>query len=358
MEADLNATPSQIQFTLSFFLFGLGIGQLIYGPLSDRYGRKPLLLLGIIIYITASFLCAVATSINYFLLARILQAFGISAGVVLARAIVRDYFSGNELARIFSFISLITLFAPLIAPVIGGYLVTLSGWRSVFILLTCSGLVCLIATIYGYKESHPYELRQQPGILNTFATYIKVLMHKQAMAYVLSGAFGIGVMFAYLTGIPYVYIELFHIEPHYFGYLIGLNGLFLLVGAYVNSRLVVKFGIDGVLKFGLWLRLSGILLLFMGVYLEINRIEAIIFPLLICVFPGNMIVSNTAAGALNYFPAIAGTASAVIGAVSFIIGALAGIQVSVLHDGSAMPMAITMLMFAVLSMVMYLLKPS
>lgn len=353
IETELLATSSQVQLTLGIFLIGLGVGQLLYGPLSDRFGRKPLLVFGIVLYIFSSLLCAIATNIQELLIYRMLQALGASTGFVLSRAIVRDLFSGNEISRILSFISLITLTAPLVAPVLGGYMLVWLGWRSVFYTLSGFGVLCLLVTLFGFEESHLPEKRQPMKILGVLHSYIQVLSHPQAVAQILCSAFAVGVMFAFLTGAPYVFIDFFGIAPQNFGYVISISGTGLILGALANGRLVLHVGIFRMLSWGLWLRVLGSVSLFFVIYFGIGGAVAVISCFFICAIPGNIIMSNTAASVLQYFPQISGAASAVIGATSIIIGSLAGVQVAILHDGTVMPMASTILTFSILSLLMY-----
>ena len=353
MEAELGASSGQAQLTLGIFLVGFGIGQLIYGPLSDRFGRKPLMIAGVALYTVTSILCAVSGGIKIFILFRFLQAIGASTGQVLSRAIVRDHFSGSEVARIFSFISMITLTAPLIAPVIGGYILVWAGWRAVFYCLAAFGGLCLLMTIFWFDESHSRERRSQSDQVGTLRAYLMVFSNKKAALYILCGALNVGVMFAYLTGAPYLYIQIFGIQPQNFGYFISINGLAMVSGAYANGRLVRTAAIHHLVSRGIGLRLTATAVLLLAVTFKVGGLPAVVVFLFLTAFPGNMIVSNCFASALHYFPGISGTASAVIGAFSFIVGSLAGLQVSLLDDGTPMSMMLTMFVFSLLGAIIF-----
>ena len=354
MEAELGASSGQAQLTLGIFLVGFGIGQLIYGPLSDRFGRKPLLIAGITLYTATSILCAVAGGIHIFILSRFLQAIGASTGQVLSRAIVRDHFDGSEVARIFSFISMITLTAPLIAPVIGGYIVVWSGWRTVFYVLAAFGGLCLLATVLWFDESHSHEQRSESGRVKTLQAYLMVFSNKKAALYILCGAVNVGVMFAYLTGAPYLYIQIFGVEPQNFGYFISINGLALITGAYANSRLVRQINMYRLVRWGIGMRLTATAVLLLVVTFKVGGLPAVVVLLFLTTFPANIIASNCYASALHFFPRISGTASAVIGAFSFLVGSLAGLQVSMLDDGTPIPMMLTMFLFSLLGAMIFL----
>ena len=353
MEAELGASSGQTQLTLGIFLVGFGIGQLIYGPLSDRFGRKPLLIAGVSLYVGTSILCALAGGIKLFIVYRFLQAIGASTGQVLSRAIVRDHFSGSEIARIFSFISMITLTAPLIAPVIGGYILVWTGWRSVFYCLAAFGGLCLLTTIFWFDESHSSARRAQSGRVGTLKAYFMVFSNKQATLFILCGAVNVGVMFAYLTGAPYLYIQIFGVAPQNFGYLISLNGLALISGAYANSRLVRHTDMYRLVGSGIGMRLAATSLLLLTVTFNVGGLPAVVVFLFLTTFPGNIIVANCFASALHYYPEISGTASAVIGAFSFIVGSLAGVLLSLLEDGTPLPMMQTMFLFALLGAIIF-----
>ena len=355
MEAELGASSSQTQLTLGVFLVGFGLGQLIYGTLSDRFGRKPILIVGVILYIATSILCAISGSVEVFIISRFLQAIGASTGQVLSRAIVRDHFSGSEVARIFSFISMITLTAPLIAPVIGGYIVVWAGWRTVFYVLAGFGGLCLVATIFWFNESHSHERRSESGRIGTLQAYLMVFSNKKAALYILCGAVNVGVMFAYLTGAPYLYIQIFGVEPQNFGYFISINGLALITGAYANSSLVRHIDIPRLVRWGIGMRLTATALLLPVVIFKVGGLTAVVVLLFLTTFPANIIASNCYASALHYFPRISGTASAAIGACSFLIGSLAGLQVSLLEDGTSMPMMLTMFLFSLLGAIIFLM---
>lgn len=353
IQADLNATAADVLLSLSSFLIGYALGQLFYGPLSDRFGRKPVLLSGIFLYALSSFLCALSTDIQTLIALRFLQALGGGSGIVLARAIIGDYFPPNEAARMLSLVSIITLTGPIISPIIGGYLLVLAGWRSIFWLLSALGVVFFVMVLFALHESHPHENRQQLNIMTTFKAYIEVILHRDSFGYIACGGLGAGVFFAYIGNSPFVFIEIFGINPANFGYVYGIVASGLISAAIINSRLVLRHGLNAMISYGNHIRLVGIVFLFLISIFKIGGVFTMMIALMITLSPTVLINVNSAAGLLHIFPRITGTASAVSGAAIFAAGAVSGSIVGYLHDGTVMPMVMTMAIFAITSTAAY-----
>jgi DHA1 family bicyclomycin/chloramphenicol resistance-like MFS transporter len=336
---DLAAPAGQIQLTLSVFFFAFGAGQLLYGPLSDGHGRRAVMLWGIALYVLASVLCAVSPGVGWLVTARLLQALGASAGVVVARAVVRDVYAGDAAARAMS--TLISVFAlvPLLAPFVGGYLVLWCGWRAVFWVLTVFGITCLTAVLVALPETRPPERRQRLQPRGVLEAYARVLAHRRALGYMLCGGAAFAGMFAYISGTPFVYIELFGVAPQHYGYLFGLNVLGIIAGSQVNGRLVPRFGADRLLAVGVGVAAVAGVALAVVAALRLGGLAGIVLAVFGYVSMVGVIGANAIAGTLRDFPAIAGTASALFGAIQFGLGALAGTAVAALHDGTARPMA-------------------
>lgn len=337
---DLSATAADVQLTLSAFFVGFAVGQLVYGPLSDRYGRRPMLLTGISLYVVTSALCALSPDVDDLIVYRLLHALGGGAGTVVARAIVRDKFDTDRGARMLSFMMLITGLAPLLAPLIGGQVLTLFGWRAIFWVLAGFGLICLLTVLFWLDETNPPDRRSRRGLLQTFAGYAEVLTHRKAVGCILAGGSAFAGMFAYISGTPFVYIELFGVAPTHYGYLFGLNVVGLMAGAYLNGRLVLRFGARRLMAVGTgMLVLAGIALL-AAAWTGAGGLVGIVLPLFFYVAPLSFIGANAIARATADFPDRAGGVAAVFGAAQFGFGAIAGAAVGQLHDGSAVPMAL------------------
>ena len=344
--AEFGATAAQIQLTLSGYMIGFTLGQLAYGPLSDRFGRKYVLLSGITLYVAMTILCATAGDAETLATYRFFRAIGGGAGTVLSRAIIRDRYDGAQMAKVMTLMLTIILFAPMIAPVIGGYVLVWFGWRAVFWTLVIFGAAAILVILFGIRESLPPERRTTPGVRPVLRGYAAVLTHREAIGYVLAGgitfgalfAFLSGALFAFLSGAPFVFIEYYGVAPEHLGFIFTLNVLGVMAGGWLNSKLVVTRGVFQMFSFGVWLLLAGAIVLFVLIATNVWGLWGVILGIVFFTLPLNLINANAAAGALEYFPHNAGTASAVVGSVRYGCGAISGICVGLLHDGTAMPM--------------------
>lgn len=336
---DFGASAAQVQLTLSIYILGFTLGQLCYGPLSDRYGRRPVLLSGICVYVATSILCATAGDVESLTVYRFFQAIGGGAGTVLSRAIIRDRYEGVIMAKVMSLMLTIILFAPMIAPVFGGYLLIWLGWRAVFWTLSIAGVAAICVVVLGIKESLPPERRAQPGIGPVLRGYVTVLGNRNALGYILGGGVTFGALFAFLSGAPFVFIEFYGVAPEHLGFIFTLNVLGVMAGGWLNSKLVVTRGIRDMMSIGVWLLFAGAILLFVLIATNVFGLWGAILGIVFFTLPLNLINANAAAGTLEFFPDNAGTASAVVGAVRYGCGAVSGVVVGLLHDGTAMPMA-------------------
>lgn len=338
VQNDLHASAADVQLTLSAFLIGYACGQLFYGPVSDRFGRKTVLLTGIFLFTLASMAAAMAGNIESLIVFRFLHAIGGGASMVLARAIVRDIYPANEVARLMSVLSMITMSGPLVAPIIGGNLVVLGGWRAILWLLTGLGVVFFFVVAFVIEESHPEENRLRLNIVTTFKAYKEVLTDRNSFAYIGCTAFSAGGIFAYISTSPFVFIEIYGLRADYFGYVYAIVIAGLIIGAVINTRLVSRLGIDRMISYGLVIRLVGIALLLFLTIFDIGGMYGVIISIIIAMSPSIIINANASAGVLHIFPKTAGTASAVIGAVMFGCGAVSGPIVGLMYDGTVMPL--------------------
>jgi len=346
---DFAVPVSAVQLTLSAFFLGFAGGQLLYGPLSDRFGRRPVLLVGISLYVVSSLLCAFSTGVGAMAAARVVQALGGGAGSVTARAIVRDLFDGNQAARVMSLMVMVTGLAPLAAPLLGGQVLLWLGWRAIFGVLTGFGLLCLLAVARLVPETNPPERRHPTSVVAMAGAYLIVLRNRQALGAILTGAMAFAGLFTYIAGTPFVYIELYGISPQAFGLLFGLNVVGLMTGAYVNSRLVTRLGSSFLLAVGVGIITAAGLALLACVASGFGGLLGIVVPLFCYVSSLNLISANAMARTLQPFPHAAGTAAALFGTLQFSAGALAATVLGLLHDGTALPMAAVIAGAAVLS---------
>ncbi|SFX18882.1 Bcr/CflA family multidrug efflux MFS transporter [Marinospirillum alkaliphilum] len=336
---ELSASQADIQLTISSFLVGLFIGMLFYGPLSDKVGRRPLLLGGICLYLLASIGCLLASSAEWLIAARFLQALGAAAASVLARAIVRDLFPLNEAARVLSLMHLVTMIATLMAPLIGGYLILLTGWRSLFVVLFVFAALVLLACIWKIPETHHGSSRGS-SLAAVFKAYGLILLHPVALGYILCMSLTFAGMFAYITASPFVYIDYFGISPQTYAWLFSLNigGIILLVS--LNARYVGRLGTQRLLWLAAALAASSGLLMLTAGITGWGGLPLIVVALLGFVSVTGVLGANCMASLLSHFPERAGAAAGIAVACQFGLGAVASGLVSWLHDGSPLAMAL------------------
>jgi len=335
---DFSVPLSEVQLTLSTFFLGFAGGQLVYGPLSDRFGRRPVLLAGIAAYVATSALCALSTGIAMMLAARLVQALGGGAGSVIARAVLRDLFESNRAAQALSQLALITGLAPLAAPLVGGQVLLWLGWRAIFWVLTGFGALCLLAAASIVPETHPASRRQMLRLPAMLGGYLRVLGHRQALGNVLAGGCAFMGMFAYISGTPFVYIEHFGVPPEAYGFLFGLNILGMMGGAALNARLVVRKGARRMMGYALaQMAAAGVLLLAVGGSGAFG-LPGVVVPLFLYLCVLNPAGANAIARTTERFPRQAGAAAALFGATQFGLGAIAGTLVGQLHDGTPLAM--------------------
>lgn len=336
---DLGAEPSLIQLTLSLFFIGLAAGQTLYGPLSDRFGRRLPLLVGCGLYAVASAACALAPTAQALIAARLLQALGGSAGMVIARSVVRDRFDARESARVFSLLMLVMGLAPITAPLIGGQLLVFAGWRAIFWLLCGFGLLCVLLVAFALPESLPPERRSSTGLSAVPAIYGRILADRRFLGYAVAGGLASAAMFAYIAGSPFVVIELYGVSPQQFGWIFGANALGLIIASQLNRRLLNRFDGTTIVRATLLLSAGAALLLVLAAGTGLGGLPGLLAPLFVCIAAGGLIGPNTTAAALAPYGRAAGSASAMLGAIPFLIGTATTALVAALHNGTAVPMA-------------------
>ncbi|ENY70945.1 Bcr/CflA family multidrug efflux MFS transporter [Aeromonas diversa] len=352
---ELGTTIDGAQLTVSAFLGGFAIGQLFYGPLADSFGRKPVIMAGLIMFALASVGCALADSLPELLAFRMLQAAGGAAGSVVVNALLRDLFEKDAFSRAMSFVILVMTLAPLVAPVLGGYITTTGHWRHIFwLLLACATLIALTMQ-FAIPETLKPELRQPLRLGKILGNYGGVLSNPRAMGYVLCGAFASSGMFAFISGSPYVYIEYFGVPTEHYGWLFGLNILLMMVVTYANSRLVKGIGAEGMLRYGLLvLPLAGLALVYAS-WSGVGSLWGVVIPVVLYVGHISLVGANAMTGLLGQFPQTAGTASALAGTLRFGIGALVGVVVNLTPPSSPLPMALSIAGCGLLSALSYAL---
>lgn len=326
-----------VELSLASFFVGLALGQLFYGTATDRFGRKHPLYVGLTIYFISSIVCAVSPNIETLIAARFFQALGACGGIVIARAMVRDLFTHQESARVFSLLLLVMGVAPILAPLIGGYVALFFGWRAIFFVVAGVSLIVLWATANFLPETK--EPNPAVKISNTFQNYWRIFKDREFLGFTLTGGFAQAGMFAYITGSPFVFIQIFGVPSEKFGWVFGTNALGLIALSQLNGRLLKTYDPNDILRkclmvtaiFCVALILAGIFKLgFWGVAI----------PLFLFMASLGMIFPNSTAGALSKQGAMAGTASALIGSLQYGLAAISSSLVSSLNNGTTLPVTL------------------
>lgn len=335
---EFGVTTAAVQQTLAVFFIGLALGQLFYGPISDRLGRRAPLLFGCAVYAVVSIGCAFAPSVAGMMGLRFLQALGSSAGMVIGRSIVRDCFDERESARMYSLLVLVMGVAPITAPLIGGQLLVAFGWRSIFFVLAAFGLLCFALVWFGLKESLPQERRTHEGLGYTLVAYARLLTDRRYMGFALAGGLASAAMFAYISGSSFVFIELNGVPPEQFGFFFGANAFGLIAASQLNRWLLTKYTSFRLLFIALSVTAGASLLLFSATLFEVGGFPLLLALLFITIASTGMVGPNAMAMAMAPYGRRAGSASALLGATQFAAGALAGALVGLLANNTALPM--------------------
>ncbi|MFJ7813355.1 multidrug effflux MFS transporter [Pseudomonas asiatica] len=328
-----------VQTTLAAYFLGLSIGQLAYGPVADRFGRRKPLMFGVTLFTLASLACAYAPNLDTLVLARFVQALGGCAGMVLSRAIVSDKCDPVASAKVFSQLMLVMGLAPILAPMLGGVLVNVAGWQSIFLALSLFSAGCLLAVSLGLPESLPEHIPRQP-LSGALRQYLRLLADRVFVGHALTGGIAIAGMFAYIAGSPFVFIKLYGVPAEHYGWLFGTNAAGFILVAQVNARLLAKRGPAFLLARAVWLYLVAGLALLGVAALRPTQLWPLLVPLFVCISSLGCIIPNASACAMSGQGARAGSASALMGCLQFSVAAGAAALVGLLHDGSAVPMAL------------------
>ncbi|MFN7118398.1 MAG: multidrug effflux MFS transporter, partial [Saprospiraceae bacterium] len=336
---DLQTSIANVQLSLASFFVGLALGQLFSGPITDRFGRKKPLYIGLGLYMLASLACVFAPNVETLIALRFVQALGGSVGMVVSRAVVRDLYEPEEVAKIFSMLMLVMGVAPIIAPSLGGIMAATVGWQAIFLSLTgISGLI-LLGMYLGLPETRPYDASISLHPVNVFKDYITIFKNRQFLTYTLvSGISGAG-MFAYISGSPFVFIELHQVPEATFGIIFSANAFGLIMSGQLNRLFLRRFSTVQIVKFVNIIQLIfGTLLVFYG-FTHWGGLPMLIFLLFIYLAVLGFLYPNSGALAMAPFGRNAGGASALLGSLQFVISAVVAGLVSAFDNGTALPMA-------------------
>jgi len=328
-----------VQFSLSAYFVGLAIGQLVYGPLADRYGRRMPLLIGVTLFTLASLACAMASSLEWLIVARFVQALGGCAGMVVSRAVVRDLCDPIASAKVFSQLMLVMGLAPILAPLAGGLLLNGFGWPSIFLCLALFSALCLAGVAMWLPETLSHEGAPAP-LRGAAREYLRLFRDLPFLGYALTGGVSVAGMFAYIAGSPFVFIELYGVPAEHYGWVFGSNALGFILAAQLNAWLVARQGPSYWMRRGVWLYLACGLALLAVAAMRPAQLWPLLVPLFGCIASLGVLLPNASACAMAGQGRHAGSASALLGSLQFAIAASAATLVGLLHDGSAWPMAL------------------
>ena len=350
----LGAPTAQVQLTISAYLIGFAVGQIFYGPVSDRHGRKPVLLAALALYCVASLVCAMASSIDMLIASRFAQALGGSGGIVLARAIVRDLHSGARAGRELSLIGSVMALAPVLAPVVGGVLQTGFGWRSIFVTLVAAGLTgaCIVWLLL--PETLVRRAAEPVSPASMLKSYRAVARNPAYLAYLGLATTSYAGLFAWISGASFVLQNLYGLSPLSFGVAFALGSVGYMTGTTIAARLVIRFGIDGITGLGSCALASGGLGMVAAVALGFNSAASLVLPVAIYLAGLGMVLPQAIAGAMTPFPERAGAASALLGFVQQCAAALCGAIVGWLLGENAWPLAAAVAAMGCVTLVIWL----
>ena len=342
----------QVQLTLSVYMIGMAMGQIFYGAMSDRWGRRRLLLFGASAFALATAGCALSGSIGQLMAWRFAVAVGGSAGMVVTRAIVRDSFDVKESANIFSLLMLVMGAAPILAPFIGGQLLLISGWRSIFWLLAAFAIVCIVAVLKYMPETLAPELRVRRGVSGILGVYAALLRDRLYFGYVLSIGCVSAMLFAYIAGSPILFIENYGLSAQVFGIFFGVNSAGLVIGAQANRWLLKYLDPRKALEITYALNTAIALVFMLQVWTGWGGFPAVVVILFLLVGSTGFLFPNITALSMAPKGRVAGSASAMMGTVQFGLGGAAGSAVGLCYNGTAIPMAAVVLTCSVVGCTM------
>ena len=352
-------SEGSVQLTLSALVFGLAAGQLVYGPLSDRFGRRAPLVFGVLLYGVASLGCAIAANVEAMVVLRLLQGIGGAAGGVLARAIVRDLYDRDQGARILSILYMVMAAAPMIAPHIGSQIMRLFEWRMIFWALAAFAVLAFALSYFALRETHPPEKRVKHSPIDILISYGGLIRDTRFLGYAIVGGFTFAGMFTFFSAGPFVFEQVYGITPQGFAGLFSINVVGVIAGSFVNSRLIQRLGVDRMLLLStIWTTLMGAVMAAMALA-QFESFVPIFVPLVLFTATVAMTIANTNAGAMEDYPHLAGTAAALLGTMMYAIGAGVGVIVGQLYDGTPLPMAGFVLLSGVIALLsrLFLIGP-
>lgn len=349
MAKDLNSTVAHITLSITSFFIGVSAGQLIYGPLIDKYGNSKPLFIGLSIYIIASIACSHAPSADALIWIRLLQALGSCVGMVAARALVRILFPVNENAKVFSLLMLVLALSPIVAPTLGGYITSTLGWKYIFYVLAAIGIIALILVKITLPANNIKDESKSLYPRNIINGFLNVLKVPHFYTYAISGAIASSGLYAYIAGSPFLFMNVYSVSEKAYGLIFAMIASGLIISSQINTLLLRKFKSEKILKATLFIQSLAGIALALGTWYEMLNLYTVIILIIIFLSTQGFAFPNSSALSLAPFKRNAGTASALMGAIQMGLGVITTALVSLLNNGTAFPMAIVMCICAMLS---------
>jgi len=351
--SEYGTTASLVQISLTACLLGIGLGQLVIGPMSDVIGRRKPLLIFLALYFIASIACAFAPNITIFIATRFVQGFSAAAGLVLSRAIVRDLYSGRELTKFFALIMLINNMAPILAPIAGAGILTFTDWSGVFLVLGAVGILLLMIVTSRLKETLSEDNRVPNNIGQTFRNFFSLIRNRTFAGYALTQSFMVAGIFAYVSGTPFVYQNIYGASPQDFSLLFGMNGIGIMIGTQLVGLLNNRVSEARFLQIGLTLASTAGFFILLAVLFH-GPLLSIVIPIFFFVASIGIISTSSFSLAMQDQGHIAGSAAALLGLLPFILGSISAPLVGIAGENTAVPMGLTMSAASFLSLTSYL----
>src|SRR5687768_18602403 len=336
---EMHSTVAAVQVSLAMYFVGIACGQAFYGPLSDRWGRKRALYFGLVLFALSSVGCALVHNVGSLIALRFLQALGGCAPLVVPRAVVRDYFDQRGSVRMLSVLMLVMGLAPILAPLIGGQLLVNFGWRSIFWILAAYGAFWLVIVAAFLHESLPPARRRRQRAADVLAVYGRLLRDRAYIGYVVSGGLIFSGLLAYIAGSPFVIIDLFDVPPERYGLFFGTNAIGIIAASQINRWLANRYDARRIVSVVLPVAMTAGAVLLFDAYSGFGGFAGILVPLFCFIACHGFVMPNTTALAMAPHGSVAGSASALLGTLQFVLGATAGTLVGVLGNGTAVPLA-------------------
>ena len=348
---EFHTSASLVQVSLTTCLLGLGLGQLVIGPMSDVQGRRKPLIVFLGLYLVSSLICAIAPNIYLLIVARFIQGFAAAGGLVISRAVVRDLYSGRELTKFFATLMLIGNLGPIVAPIIGGAILSFAQWKVVFLVLTGVGIILTLVVSLKLEETLPADKRVPSNIKQVVMNFGSLLKDREFAGYAFTQGFTTAGIFAYVSGISFVYQNIYGVSPQVFSLLFGINGVGLIIGTQIVGRLS-RYSEKTFLKSGLILSLSASILLVIAILVHAPLLMVAI-PIFLFVTSISIIGTSSFSLAMETKGHIAGSASALLGLLPFLLGSLTAPLVGIGGEHTALPMGVIIFVSSLLAFLAY-----